>query len=119
MEYDDVEFRDIAGAAGYRIGSDGSLWSCRSFGKSRKLVATWRRLAIHRRNYGSRYCVVCIRLSPGKSPVSCHYVHRLVLEAFVGPCPEGMECRHLEGDTANNALSNLAWGTPQENAADK
>lgn len=48
-----------------------------------------------------------------------YYIHQLVLEAFVGPCPPGMECRHLDGDPSNNKLSNLAWGTPQENANDR
>lgn len=47
------------------------------------------------------------------------FVHTLVLEAFTGPCPEDMECRHLDGDRANNVLSNLAWGTKAENEADK
>jgi len=47
------------------------------------------------------------------------YVHRLVLEAFVGPCPEGMECRHLNGNPADNRLDNLAWGTRLENFADR
>lgn len=42
-------------------------------------------------------------------------VHRLVLEAFVGPCPEGHECAHLDGDPSNPALENLAWVTRQEN----
>src|SRR3990167_823515 len=46
-------------------------------------------------------------------------VHSIVLEAFVGPCPDGMECRHLNGDPANSTLGNLCWGTPLENAADK
>lgn len=45
-------------------------------------------------------------------------VHRAVLEAFVGPCPDGMECRHLNGDRRDNRLGNLAWGTRQENMAD-
>jgi HNH endonuclease len=45
-------------------------------------------------------------------------VHRLVLEAFVGPCPEGMECRHLDGNRTNNRLDNLAWGTRIENHED-
>jgi len=44
--------------------------------------------------------------------------HRLVLLAFVGPCPVGMEARHLNGDRADPSLSNLAWGTPKENSAD-
>lgn len=46
------------------------------------------------------------------------YVHRLVLLAFVGPCPEGMECRHLDGDYLNNHLWNLCWGTRKENNED-
>ncbi|TXH10486.1 MAG: hypothetical protein E6R04_05275 [Spirochaetes bacterium] len=45
-------------------------------------------------------------------------VHRLVLEAFVGPRPEGNECRHLDGNPSNNNLGNLAWGTPSENQRD-
>lgn len=45
-------------------------------------------------------------------------VHKLVLEAFVGPKPEGMECRHLDGNPANNHLTNLVWGTSAENKKD-
>jgi hypothetical protein len=46
-------------------------------------------------------------------------VHALVLEAFVGPRPKGQQCRHLDGNRQNNSLENLAWGTCQENAADR
>ena len=46
-------------------------------------------------------------------------VHRLVLEAFVGPCPEGMERLHWDDVPSNNHLSNLRYGTKLENAADK
>jgi len=46
------------------------------------------------------------------------YVHRLVLLAFVGEAPEGMECRHLDGDAGNNMLDNLCWGTRTENMQD-
>jgi hypothetical protein len=44
--------------------------------------------------------------------------HQLVMLAFVGPCPEGMEVRHLDGNPSNNRLENLAYGTSKENAAD-
>lgn len=47
------------------------------------------------------------------------YVHALVLTTFVGPRPEGLQCRHLDGNPANNHVSNLAWGTPLENEQDK
>ena len=45
-------------------------------------------------------------------------VHQLVLLAFVGPCPEGLEVLHRDGDTHNNRLSNLKYGTRKENQAD-
>jgi hypothetical protein len=46
-------------------------------------------------------------------------VHQLVLEAFVGPCPEGLECLHKNGDHTCNVLSNLKWGTRLENLEDR
>ena len=46
-------------------------------------------------------------------------VHRLVMETFVSPRPEGKECRHLNGDRQDNRLANLQWGTKLENGADK
>ena len=45
-------------------------------------------------------------------------LHRLVLLAFVGPCPEGMECLHGPGGKFDNRLSNLRWGTKSENMQD-
>jgi hypothetical protein len=46
-------------------------------------------------------------------------VHTLVMETFVGPRPEGQECRHLNGNRQDNRLSNLQWGTKLENGGDK
>ena len=46
-------------------------------------------------------------------------LHVLVLETFIGSCPDGMECRHLDGKPENNRLENLAWGTPTENQRDR
>jgi len=46
------------------------------------------------------------------------YVHSLVLEAFVGPRPDGAEIRHLDGDPANARLDNLIYGTSGENKQD-
>lgn len=47
------------------------------------------------------------------------FVHRLVLETFVGPCPEGMQTRHLDGNPANNWVGNLVWGTAMQNKEDR
>lgn len=46
-------------------------------------------------------------------------VHRLVLFAFVGPMPKGLEIRHLDGNPANGTLSNLVYGTRSENVSDR
>lgn len=45
-------------------------------------------------------------------------VHRLVLEAFVGPPAEGMDACHNDGNRTNNAASNLRWGSRSENILD-
>lgn len=46
-------------------------------------------------------------------------VHRLVLTAFVGPCPEGMECCHNNGVHSDNRLVNLRWDTRSANMNDR
>ena len=46
------------------------------------------------------------------------YPYRLALEAFVGPCPPGMEALHWDDDRSNNAISNLRWGTRTDNMRD-
>jgi hypothetical protein len=46
------------------------------------------------------------------------FVRRVVLEAFVGKRPQGLQCRHLDGNGLNNALDNLVWGTREANSAD-
>lgn len=46
------------------------------------------------------------------------YPYRLVLEAFVGPCPEGMEGLHWDDNPNNNRLANLRWGTRTDNMRD-
>lgn len=42
-------------------------------------------------------------------------VHRLVCEAFHGPCPDGHQCAHLNGDRNDPRAENLSWVLPAEN----
>jgi hypothetical protein len=63
------------------------------------------------------YEVIHVRGANGYSKL--RKVHILVLEAFVGFCPPGLECRHLDGNPVNNFLTNLCWGTHAENMADR
>ena len=44
---------------------------------------------------------------------------RLVLETYISPCPQRMECRHLNGKHQDNHIDNLCWGTSKENAMDR
>lgn len=46
-------------------------------------------------------------------------VHQLVLLAFAGPCPDGLETLHGDGNPANNVLTNLRYGTRAENHQDR
>ena len=46
-------------------------------------------------------------------------IHRLVLLAFEGPEPDGMEVCHTDGNPANNRLDNLRWGTRGDNLRDR
>jgi hypothetical protein len=47
------------------------------------------------------------------------FVHRLVAEAFYGPCPVGYYVLHGDNNPANSKVENLRYGTPTENSADK
>lgn len=121
LEAPAVEYRDIPGFPGYRVGDDGSVWSAlvrRSAGWGKpysEIGEHWHQLSptCNKRN---RLTVQLCR--DGKA--YRRFVHRLILEAFVGPCPDGMECCHFpDRDTKNNRLSNLRWDTKEANMADK
>lgn len=60
-----------------------------------------------------------VRLTNPAGDVADQAVHRLVLDAFTGPCPDGMEACHGDGNPANNNASNLRWGTRAENVRDQ
>lgn len=111
------EIRDLPGFPGYRVDTLGQVWTnrylCRRqvpydpttpyrLRKLTPIVSGHLQVAIQRN--GREYNL---------------NVHRLVLEAFVGPQPPGMECRHLDGNPANNRIENLVWGTRKENFADR
>ena len=54
----------------------------------------------------------------GAQGVDRQLIHRLALEAFVGPCPPGMEGCHWDDNPSNNTLGNLRWASRSENKMD-
>lgn len=113
MGCDRVTYRDVSGFPGYRVGDDGSIWS-RHRRNGAGLGEQWRQLTPRRGANG--YLKVNLRMS---GLDHARYVHRLVLEAFVGEAPDGAQACHGDGDRTNNALDNLRWDTRASNEADK
>ena len=79
----------------------------------RRQVVTGRILKQTPNTFGYR----CVGLWCGNQRVT-RAVHTLVLLAFVGPRPEGLEGLHRNGDSTDNRLSNLHYGTSSENTLD-
>lgn len=101
-------WKDIAGYEGkYVISSNGRIKSFTAKSKG----------ALMSPSSGMRGRL-CVNLRLNGKRKFC-YVHRLVLETFVGPCPEGMECCHNDGNHLNNTLSNLRWDTKSSNILDQ
>ena len=73
------------------------------------------------RPYGARkghgYVAWHVSLSSG-GKVRKHLVAHLVLAAFSRQRKPGEVARHLDGDSANNAATNLRWGTQKQNGED-
>ena len=101
--------RIVDGYPKYRVGRDGSLWSRR---------VGWKRLRPVPDTNGYPRATL-YRFHNGRYERAQIHVHVLVLAAFVGPRPEGMVTRHLDGNPANNRLANVCYGTNAENAQDR
>ena len=84
-----IEYRDIPGYPGYRVGNNGLVWTAKVVGGHGK-VGDWRLLGQRTDEDGYQRTVLC---SAGKR--KGFFVHCLVLIAFVGTRPDGMVCRHL------------------------
>lgn len=103
-----LDTRPVAGFEHYRVSSDGRVWTRQRQGSpGGELKAQIR---------PDGYEMVLLR-SPGQKKVG-RTVHRMVAEAFIGPCPEGQEVRHLDGSRSNNHVENLAYGTRSDNMQD-
>jgi len=99
-----ADWRDVVGYEGlYKVSDDGRVWS-------------------HKRNKVMRgscrrgYRRICLT---NKRRKKSYFIHKLLLIAFVGPNPEGMQTCHNNGIRDDNRLDNLRWDTPKNNEKDK
>ena len=105
--------KQIPGFMNYEITRDGRIWSKpRKDRRGNNRRGKWLKLTKGSRGY--LHLSLC---AEGK--IYTRSVHQLVLETYVGPCPPGMETRHLDGTRTNNQLDNLCWGTKVENTQDQ
>jgi hypothetical protein len=117
-----VEWREVLGFEGYyEVSSDGRVrsvdrivvtanrWGGANPRRLRgKPIAPW----IDKR---SGYLKIGLRQPGMKRTVDLHIV---VLEAWFGPCPTGMEACHHDDVRLNNCIGNLRWDTRSANTWD-
>lgn len=109
-------FRVIPGFPRYAIDENATVLSICTNSGGQKLSWTEAKKMNPTVNAKHGYRTLCL-CANGK--YSTKRLHMLVLEAFHGTRPQGMEGRHLDGNKLNNNLSNLAWGTSFENHQDR
>lgn len=102
-------WRPVRGAPGYEVSDQGAV---RRLVLDEALdqvvvyaVATWPN--------AKHYVQVELEIADGEPALRA--VHRLVLDAFVGPAPPGHQANHRDGNKGNNRLTNLEWVTAREN----
>lgn len=118
LSFDDLEaWKPVVGYEGlYEVSSLGRVRSLPRRGGSNRtyggkiLRASWQKAC-----EGKRY--LAVGLSREGESVRLR-VHKLVAEAFLGPCPPGQGVRHGPAGVADNSVANLCYGTSLENAAD-
>jgi hypothetical protein len=120
---EEVRYTGVFGYEGYRVGTDGSVWTSwrKKTGpvKNKEGIRTvigdsWRQMRQTKNTHGYP-CVCLYKNKKGK----LHPVHRIVMLSFCGPKPEGMEVAHGNGKRDDNRLSNLSWKTHKDNISDR
>lgn len=113
MTVPDERWLPIPGHEGYEVSDHGHVRSLDRIIHDRR---GWDRAHKGRtlRTWTEQDGYLVVKLGAGRN----HFVHRLVLLAFVGPCPEEYEALHDNGVHGDPRLSNLRWGTHSENCQD-
>lgn len=91
---------------GYFVSSEGKVYCTRPIGRGRK--NTEPRMVKALSCSGGRY----LQFGADKKKI---LIHRAVAAAFIGPCPDGCEVSHKDGNSHNNHCSNLEYVSHSEN----
>lgn len=106
-------WKDIPGFEGYEASDAGRIRS----------VDRWNHFGPHRRWLRGRILRSRVNQKSGYEQIVFYkttaLVHQLIMLAFVGPPPEGMEVCHSDNDRLNNCLANLQYGTRRFNNQEK
>jgi hypothetical protein len=102
------EWRPVPGFPGYEASSIGRVRSLRNTVGRPRAEPVILKLRPHSGGY--------LNVGMGNRTF---YVHRVVLMAFTGACPAGLDACHWNGDRKDNRVTNLRWATRRENLADK
>jgi hypothetical protein len=97
-----MELRQIPSVIGYSATKTGEIYSHHRFEP----------FALKQTRHVQGYKQVNLKTEKG---FRTRLVHVLVLEAWVGPRPEGMVTNHKNGDKTDNRLENLEYVTQTEN----
>lgn len=110
-----VEHRTISWIDGYRFSSNGAIQSRRKCNRWGGYTDEWRDVYF-RKDPDTGHLSVRVTVDGVKRKL---YVHRLILEAFRGPCPDGMEgCHDPNPDPSDCRIENLRWDTRKANISD-
>jgi len=107
-------WKDVPGYPGYQVSNFGNVKSYSNYGhkgisKFNDLPHMLRPSIVRGRR------VVVLFNEFGKKQFK---IYRLVLLAFIGPCPPEMQACHYNGNSFDDKLTNLRWGTSLENKKD-
>lgn len=111
------QWRPIPGFDGYEASDLGRIRSVDRLIHHRNGRQQFRRGLIRRDEPHPQSDHRLIKLRKDGAAVTCS-VHALVMLAFVGPCPEGMEVCHENGTANDNRLVNLRYDTVSANRLD-
>ena len=98
----------------YRVSDDGQVMVLAAAGRGRFNADRVLKPGRGQRGY------LQVLLYPGNgAKAACRMVHHLVLEAFIGPRPDGALGLHKDDNRLNNNVGNLRWGSTADNTLDQ